>query len=98
MQDAILNSQSSGNIVLFLDFRKAFDSVNHLFMFMLLAHMGFPAEYIMWISLLYQNALSVVKHNNWLTKPFLLQRGVRQGCLLSCHLFNLVGQVLIYSL
>ena len=84
--------------MLFLDFKKAFDSVNNLFMFMLLAHMGFLAEYILWIALLYHNAVSVVKHNNWLTKLFPLHRGVRQGCPLSCHLFNLVRQVLIYSL
>ena len=33
-----------------------------------------------------------------MTPHILLGRGVRQGCPLSCHLFNLVGQVLIYSL
>ncbi len=27
-----------------------------------------------------------------------MERGVHQGCLISCHLFNLVGQVLVYSL
>ncbi len=94
----ISNSVSEGGIVLFLDFRKTFDSVNHLFLFTLLSHMGFPPEFVAWITLLYTNAHSVVKHNNWLTEPICLWRGIRQGCPLSYHLFNLVGQVLIYSL
>ncbi len=92
------DSVSSSMIVLFLDFCKAFDSVNHLFMFTLLAHMGFPPELISWIALLYTHAFLVVKHINWLTKPFNLLCGVHQGCPLLCHLFNLVGQVLIFSL
>ncbi len=98
VQDVISDSISSGTIVLFLDFCKAFDSVNHLFMFTLLAHMGFPPEFISWIALLYTHAISVVKYNNWLTEPFNLLCRVHQGCHLSCHLFNLVGQVLIFSL
>ncbi len=98
VQDVMSDSVSSGTIVLFLDFHKAFDSVNHLFMFTLLAHMGFPPEFISWIALLYTHASLVVKHNNWLTKPFNLLCGVCQGCPLLCHLFNLVGQVLIFLL
>ena len=41
---------------------------------------------------------SVVRHKNWMTKTFPLKRGVCQGCPLLCHLFNLVGQVLVFSL
>ncbi len=99
VQDVISDKTNlTGSIVLFLDFWKAFDSVNHLFLFTLLLHMGFLPEYIAWVSLLYTNAMSIMKHRNWLTVSFPLFHGVRQGCPLSCHLFNLVGQVLIYSL
>ncbi len=98
VQDIITNLPSSGTVVLFLDFKKAFDSVNHLFLFSLMLHMGFPPDYVAWVTLLYNQALSVVRHCNWLTKPFSLCRGIRQGCPLSCHLFNIVRQVLIYHL
>ena len=47
---------------------------------------------------MYNNVSSVVRYQNWLTAPFPLGQGVRQGCPLSYHLFNLVGQVLIYYL
>ena len=98
VQDVITNLPSSGTIILFLDFKKAFDSVNHLFLFSLILHIGFPPDYVAWVTLLYNQALSVVRYCNWLTKPFSLCRGVRQGYPLSCHLFNIVRQVLIYHL
>ena len=55
-------------------------------------------EFITWIRILYKNAVSCVKFRNWLTPVFELNCGVRQGCPISYHLFNLVGLVLVYSL
>ena len=78
-------------LVLFLDFKKAFDSVDHEFLFHLLEHIGIPTDFIKWVKIMYSNATSVVRHNGWLTVPFPLGRGVQQGCPLSCHLFNTVG-------
>ena len=100
VQDIIDESVCSGNntIVLFLDFCKAFDSVNHLFLMLLLIHMGFQLLFVAWILTLYKQASSCIHYKNWLTPYFGLGRGIHQGCPLSCHLFNLVGQVLIYSL
>ena len=42
--------------------------------------------------------MSCVRYCGWLTECFVLECGVQQGCPLSCHPFNFVGQVLIYSL
>ncbi len=67
-------------------------------MMALLLHMQFPPVYVSWLFVLYNQAISVVHHKNWLSNTLTLSWGVRQGCPLSCHLFNLVGQVLIYSL
>ncbi len=72
--------------------------VFHTFLFYLLEQMGFPTEFVTWIRILYKNAVYCVKFRNWLTPVFELNHGVRQGCPISCHLFNLVGQVLVYSL
>ncbi len=98
VQDVIDTNGLDSLVVLFLDFHKAFDSVNHLFMMSLLIHMGFPNIFVPWMLVLYKLAMSCVWHKGWLTEFFFLKQGVHQGCLLSCHLFNLVGQVLIYSL
>ncbi len=48
--------------------------------------------------LLYNTACSKVQNNGWILACFTLGRGVRQGCPLSCHLFNLVSQITIYYL
>ncbi len=93
VQDAIMDmvKNNKETVVLFLDFKKAFDSVNHLFMLTLLHHMGFPPLFVAWIMTLYKQVSSCIRHKNWLTESFYLGRGVCQGCPLSCHLFNLVG-------
>ncbi len=98
VQDVITNAPHTGIVILFLDFRKAFDSMNHLFLFTLLTHIGLPAKYIIRINILYHQSESVVQYKNWLSVPFVLGCGVCQGCDLLCHLFNLVRQVLIFSL
>ena len=92
------NGSERRPVVLFLDFKKAFDSVNHIFMMTLLLHMDFPPLYVSWLFVLYYQAVSVIYHKNWLSKSLILSQGMRQGYPLSCYLFNLVGQVLIYSL
>ncbi len=93
VQDAIdYNIQYNKDwVFVFLDFQKAFDSVSHIFLFSLLYSMGFPAEYITWVLLMYTKAQSIVHNKGWYLEIFLLGRGVQQGCPLSCHLFNLVG-------
>ena len=84
--------------VLFLDFKKAFDSMLHHFLFKLLQRMCFPPEFIKWVGILYSNAVSVVHHNNWMSPVINLSQGMWQGYPLSCHIFNMVVQVLIFAL
>ncbi len=69
IQDIIDFAQMNNKpwVILFLDFRKAFDSVSHVFLMTLLAHMGFPPEYTAWILFLYTNACSVVRNGGWLS-------------------------------
>ncbi len=66
-------------LILFLDFKKAFNSVSHEFLFMLLAHIGFPSEFLQWVQIMYTDAMSMVWYKNWLTSEVLLGRGVCQG-------------------
>ena len=78
VQDFIDNSieNNSDHIVLFLDFWKAFDSVLHRFLLLLLKHIGLPDWYVKWVSIIYSEAVSVVQHKNWLTEKFSLGCGV----------------------
>ena len=89
---------SLDSLILFLDFKKAFDSISHQFLFALLSRIGLPPDFVSWVRIMYSDVFSSVRHDNWLSPLILLEHGVCQGCPLSCHLFNLVGQVLIYYL
>ncbi len=62
VQDVIdHNSQEDSDaVVLFLDFKKAFDSVSHVFLSELLTHIGLPIDFVQWIQLLYNNVTSCV--------------------------------------
>ena len=55
VQDIItdIHNIKSGKVVFFLDFRKAFDSVDHTLLSLLLVRMKFPKSFITWIILLY---------------------------------------------
>ncbi len=66
VQDMIdFNSENNTDgLVLFLDFKKAFDSVSHAFLFTLLCVMQVPECFIQWIQIMYHNTLSCMKHNN----------------------------------
>lgn len=85
-----LKSTGKAGGLLFLDQEKAFDRVDHDFLFAILAHLGFPQSYIGAIRTMYSSAYSVVRINNHLSAPFRVRRGVRQGDPLSPLLFTLV--------
>ena len=56
--------------------------------------MGFGPTFLRWIKLLYTNVLSQLNINVFLTDPFSVGRGVRQGCPLSSMLYILSAEPL----
>ena len=81
-------------MIFFSDFEKAFDSINHDYLFKSLKHFNFSEDFIKWIKLFYSNARSCVTNNGFLSPFFSTQRGVRQGCPLSPYLFILCIELL----
>ena len=75
--------------ITFIDFEKAFDSIDRTAFWKLLAHYGIPEEIIRLIRTTYEPSTCQVVHNGSLTEPFSILSGVRQGCLLSPFLFLL---------
>ena len=88
------NKKNLKAAVLLLDQEKAFDRVNHDFLFKTLKHFGFGNNFTSWIKTLYSDIYSRIKINGFLTDPIRIERGVRQGCPLSAMLFVLMGEVL----
>ncbi|KAJ3592920.1 hypothetical protein NHX12_005258, partial [Muraenolepis orangiensis] len=72
-----------------LDQEKAFDRVEHSFLWKVMEKFGFSAGFIAKIKVLYNKIESVLKFNGGLCAPFRVCRGVRQGCALSGMLYVL---------
>ena len=75
--------------IVFIDYSKAFDNVSHLKLFSTMEEMGFPKHLVKLIKGLYSNQEAVIRWNKGHTEPFEILKGVRQGCILSPHLFSL---------
>ena len=85
---------NNDGILLFLDFEKAFDSVEWNFLYKTLENFNFGNNFIKWMKILYTNPIFRTKNNGWLSKTVNMQRGIRQGCPVSALLYILVSEIL----
>ena len=83
---------------IFLDQEKAFDRVDHAFLFKTMDAFGIGPSFIKWVEVLYSNASTKIKINGYLSNNIPLKRGVRQGCPLSMLLYVLVIEILALQL
>jgi len=81
-------------IALFLDFKKAFDSLEWNF---ILKAFGFRPPLIQWVKTFYDNTQSCVISNGYAIPFFQLKQGIRQGCPLSGILFVIPVEILANS-
>ena len=72
-----------------LDQEKVYDKVAHPYLWEILKRVGFSDEIIYTIKTLYSNARTSVIINRVISNPFTITRGVQQGGLMLCILFNL---------
>ena len=70
------------------DTEKAFDSVEHDFIFATLAKFGFTNDYIQKIKTLLYTGSSCIMNNGFSTGYFSLHRGARQGDSLSPFIYH----------
>ncbi len=89
----MIESKKEGYMVS-IDLEKAFDRVEHDFLFELLEQFGFGDKFIKWIRALYKDAISFVKCNGFMTDVFSITRSIRQGCPLSALLYSIVAEPL----
>ncbi len=83
-----------GAILLF-DFRAAFPSLSHDYLFEALAEIGLPLEYVNVLKLFYSNNQHRIRIQGQAFDSVKVHSGVRQGCPLSPFLFALSVDILL---
>ena len=83
------------DFLLTMDIEKAFDSVDHPFLYAVLEKMNIAHEFIDWIKVLINKNESCVFNGGMSTGYFPLTRGSRQGDPISAYLFIIVMEVFL---
>jgi len=79
----------------FVDFKKAFDSIFHDKFWVTMIDMRYPLHLIDLLAKLYRKQLAKVKVAGTLSEWFRVKKGVRQGCVLSPYLFNILAKMVM---
>lgn len=90
IQSIIDLAQSRGEevYICFLDQEKAYDRVEHEYLWKCLEQIGFPLGWIKCLQTMAQSATAAVEINGEMSELFRICRGLRQGDPLSCPLYN----------
>ena len=85
-------------LMLFIDFQKAFDSVEWEFLFKCLEAFNFGSDFLHWVKVFYKSIQSCILNNGMTSRFFTLERGVRQGDPLSPYLIVAVVETLAIAI
>lgn len=100
ISEAVINARSTNQILYIaaLDTQKAFDVVNHPILLEKLHDRGIPPEIWHLIQDMYQDLSSKVNWKGEFSQSFPVQQGVRQGGILSTHLYKVYVDNLLKQL
>ena len=90
----VANKEKMEAVIVAIDFEKAYDTVNWRALYLTLRAFGFGPNFIDMIKVSQQNIESAIINNGNRSDFFDISRGLRQGCPLSCLLFDCIVEIL----
>merc|ERR1711867_267467 len=96
----IHSSRASGRsgLIVAVDFKKAFDSLNHSFIDSCLQALNFGPSFRNWVKLFLNDRATYLLMNGFMEEKIELQQGVPQGDMLSPLIFNIVVEFLLLKI
>ena len=79
----------------YIDYQKAFETVWQEGFWSAMRHLGYPDKIVRLLQALYQISTSAVRVDDDITEWFRTLTSVRQGCILSPQLFNILLELVI---
>ena len=93
-----VNVRKKTALILLIDFRKAYDSLDHTFMHNTLALFGFGPDIITWIKLFFTNRDAQILMGGHMSEKIHLNQGVPQGDVISPYIFILMVEILLIKI
>ena len=90
--------QHQNLFVAFIDLSKAFDSVDRTLLWKVLQQCGCTKQFTKLLESLHTGMTARIKVGEDLSEPFVVSRGVKQGCVLAPVLFNIYVQCITHLL
>jgi hypothetical protein len=90
----INKSKDKNYLIISIDADKAFDKIRHHFMIKVLRKLEIDGMYLNTVKAIYDRPAANIILNGGKLKPFSLKSGMRQWCLLSLLLFNIILEIL----
>jgi hypothetical protein len=91
---ALLSAEQRSAVVAFLDFQKAYDTVDRGLLFEVADALGLGGEFVAWMRLVLTGTYTCACVNGFRSGFYPCAAGVRQGCPLAPLLYLLAGQAL----
>ena len=90
-----VNKTKMSCLILSIDFKKAFDSINHQFIDSCLKLLNFGPQFRRWVNLFFHDRETYRMNDGFLGEKISLEQGVPQGDVLSPYIFNIAVEFLL---
>ena len=85
-------------MILFIDFKKAFDSIKHDFIKNAVENLNFGEDMIQWVTLFFNDREAMILMDGHLTNKIFLKQGVPQRDIMSPFIFIIVVEILLIKI